>query len=290
MNSISRCLMGLTIAAAAAVSLTAQVRQSYKGFEITIQSVERVETYEWGGLKFQPKQGYELLVLHWEILAAKDNSQVVFAPIVVKDPEDNEIGRVNEVAVGNDFPLKAGKHELPPLPVSVKKGMQARTLLVGDVSFDLGNLSNKKAVGEKPVGTLSADEAFQRLPVSKIKDGREKVSLFKIYKVAKWDLGNPNSYSYTPGPDEGIEIFVVRFYREPLTPEQEIAKHAVTVLDTKDRSLHRNEVLWRGAVGAWVEWVFLAVRGTQLKTVIINDTSFNVQGLEIPTEALPLKK
>jgi len=289
MNSISRCLVGLTVAAAAALSLTAQVRQKYQGFEITIQSVEQAETYEWGGLKFQPKQGYELLVLHWEILAPKDNSQVVLAPIVVKDPDGNEIGRVKELAVGNDsFPLKAGKHELPPFPVSVKKGVQAKTLLVGDVSFDLGNLSNKKAVGEKPVGTLSVDEALQRLPASRIKEGREKISLFKIYRVAKWDLGNPNSYSYTP--DEGIEIFVVRFYREPLTPGQEIANHAVTVLDTNDHSLQRNEVLWRIASQTWVEWVFLAVRGTQLKTVIINDTSFDVQGLEIPTQALPLEK
>lgn len=141
--------------------------------------------------------------------------------------------------------------------------------------------------GTEPI-PQSVDKAIT-LPVTVNKAGVENVTLFRVYKVTKWDLGR-QAPNYYPQPEEGVELFVVRFYRQAVKPEIDLPRHAVSLVDLADQPLHRNEVLWRIVPNQWAEWVFVARRGTQLKKVVINGTEFDLRGYKVIVEDGPSDK
>jgi hypothetical protein len=117
----------------------------------------------------------------------------------------------------------------------------------------------------------------------------DKVTLFRIYRIAKWDTGSPGAATYDPGG--GRDLIVIRFYRESVNPGQELPTLKVVVRDLNGQPLDQVENLRRARFAAtekWAELVFQSPKGRPLSVVIFNAIEFDVGGLAISEEPGPL--
>ena len=127
--------------------------------------------------------------------------------------------------------------------------------------------SNSKARGTKA-------GAF---PLKGTKPGVEAVTVLKIYRLPKWDMGVPNTPTYTP--PQGSELIVVRFKRTALTKGQELALNQVALFEEDGQALEdAPRDIWAVSTG-WTENIFVAKKSSRLGSLVINDVRFSLKGV-----------
>lgn len=107
-------------------------------------------------------------------------------------------------------------------------------------------------------------------PLKGTKPGVEAVTVLKIYRLPKWDMGVPNTPTYTP--PQGSELIVVRFKRTALANGQELALNQVALFEEDGQAIEdAPRDIWAVSTGQAPILVYGAGLGYALRPVTFTD-------------------